>query len=152
MATKPPAQARRSRKPVRMRRPNASYLALVKAFPIRPIRSEEEVDEAIAVLDGLLERSKPLDSQEQDYLDCLSNEIERYETEAFPMPHVSESAMLAHLMEAKGVSLSEVAEATGIALSSLSSIRSGKRRLNRTHIEKLASYFFVEPGVFFDSE
>ena len=54
----------------------ASYLALVSVYPIHPIRSESDLDEAIAVVDNLLGRREPLDSQEQDYLEILSHEIE----------------------------------------------------------------------------
>jgi HTH-type transcriptional regulator / antitoxin HigA len=130
------------------RRVNSSYLALVVAYPIHPIRSEEDLDQAIAVIDRLLSRRKPLDSQEQDYLESLSHEVERYEAEAHPMPAVSDAAMLRHLIDAREARLSDVAQATGIVLSTLSAVLSGKRPLNRKHIEKLAPYFGVEPGVF----
>jgi HTH-type transcriptional regulator/antitoxin HigA len=142
------AHPRRAKR--RHRLASASYLKLVTAYPIHPLRSPEDLDEAVAVLDSLLSRRKPLDAREQDYLESLSHEIERYEAVAYPMPRVSGANMLRHLMEARGATLSEVAEATGIALSTLSAIWTGKRQLNRKHIQALASYFGVEPGVFFD--
>jgi HTH-type transcriptional regulator / antitoxin HigA len=152
-------QTRKGRQPakqmcvIRLRAPrngrvSTSYLALVVAYPIHPIRSDEDLGEAIGVIDKLLARKKPLDPQEQDYLDSLSHEVERYEAEAHPMPAVSDAAMLRHLIEARDVKLSEVAEVTGIALSTLSSVLTGKRQINRNHIEKLAPYFGVEAGVF----
>jgi|SRR5262245_53031483 len=155
MTVKPSDTRNRSQRKVkavssskRQPRTSLSYLALVKVYPIHPIRSDADLDEAIAVVDRLLARRKPLDSQEQDYLDSLGHEIERYEVEAYPMPDVSGAAMLAHLIDARGETLSEIAEGTGIVLSTLSSILSGKRQLNRAHIEKLAPYFGIEPGVF----
>jgi HTH-type transcriptional regulator / antitoxin HigA len=129
-------------------RVSPSYLALVAVYPIRPIRSSEELDQAITVIDRLLSRRKPLDPQENDYLESLGHEVERYEASAYPMPAVSDAGMLRHLLEARGDSLSAVAEGTGIALSTLSSVLSDKRHLNRGHIEKLAPYFGVEPAVF----
>jgi HTH-type transcriptional regulator/antitoxin HigA len=134
----------------RDRRVSSSYLALVMIYSIHPIRSGEDLDRAIAMIDSLLSRRKPLDAQEQDYLESLSHEVERYESVAHPMPSVSDAGMLRHLIEARDVKLSEVAVATGIALSTLSSVLTGKRHLNRTHIEKLAPYFGVQPGVFLD--
>jgi HTH-type transcriptional regulator/antitoxin HigA len=134
----------------RSRRASSSYLALAAAYPIHPIRSDEDLDEAIAVLDRLLSRRKALDSQEQDYRDSLSHEIERYEAAAVPMPAVSAPAMLKHLIESRDVTLSEVADAVGIVVSTLTSILTGKRRLNLGHIAKLAPYFGVEPGEFLD--
>ena len=120
------------------------------AFPIRPLRSEADLDQAIKILDRLLSRKKPLDEQEQGYFDSLSHEIERYEESNVPMPKVSGTAMLRHLIEAGELTLSSVASATGIAVSTLSSVMSGKRELNRNHIEKLAAFFGVAAGVFLD--
>jgi antitoxin component HigA of HigAB toxin-antitoxin module len=131
-------------------RANPSYLALFRRFPIWPIRSEKDLDEAIAVVRELFCRRDPLNPHEQDYMDVLSHEIERYEAEAYPIPRVSEAAMLCHLLDAQGVSLSAVAEATGIATSTLSAVSNGKRRLNVKHIRLLSAYFGVEPGVFLD--
>jgi HTH-type transcriptional regulator/antitoxin HigA len=106
------------------------------------------LDEAIRVLDSLLCRKKPLDEQEQGYMESLSHEIERYETAHITMPDVSGAAMLRHLIEARELTLSHVAAKTGIAVSTLSSVLGGKRQLNRRHIETLAPYFHVAPGVF----
>ena len=66
------------------------------------------------------------------------------------MPAVSEAAMLLHLIDAHSVTLSGVAQATNISLSTLSSVLTGKRKLNLTHIRKLAPYFGVEPSVFLE--
>jgi HTH-type transcriptional regulator / antitoxin HigA len=133
-----------------MNRASASYLALARVYPIRPIRSDAELDAAIAVLDGLLSRAKPRDDQEQGYLESLGHEIERYEAAAHPMPAVSGPAMLKHLIEVRGETLSAVARGTGILVSTLSEILRGKRRLNLDHVKALAPYFGVEPGVFVD--
>src|SRR6476620_2985663 len=85
--TRPPG--RLLPKTVRPFRASPSYLALARAYPIHPIYSEEDLDQAIAVLDHLQARTDPLDFQEQGYLESLAHEIERYEAEAHPMPTVS---------------------------------------------------------------
>jgi antitoxin component HigA of HigAB toxin-antitoxin module len=157
MAVKEQSRGRGARHPAKAARPagrprrvSASYLALVRAYPLHPIRSAEDLDEAVAVLDKLLGRRKALDPQEQDYFDSLSHAIERYEAEAVPMPAVSGAAMLRHLIEARDASLSQVAAGTGVALSTLSSVLNGARELNLNHIKLLAPYFGVEPAVFLD--
>ena len=132
------------------RRADPSYLALFRTFPIRPIRSEKELDEAIAVVRDLFCRREPLNAHEQDYLDVLSHEIERYEAAAYPIPRVSEAGLLRHLLEARGASLSAAAEATGIATSTLSAVANGKRRLNVKHLRQLSAYFGVEADVFLE--
>lgn len=139
---------RRTRKPAH--RASASYMTLARAYPIHPIRSADDLDAAIAVLDRLLARARPLDEQERDYRDSLAHEIERYEAEAHPMPAIAANDMLRHLLDARGVTLSVAAAATGIALSTLSAVLRGKRRLNLGHIQALAPYFGVEPAVFLD--
>jgi len=123
------------------------YLELIRAFPLRPIRSDEQLDQAIEVIDSLLDRGH-LGPGEKDYLDVLSDQVERYEETNVPIPRASDAEILRHLIEAKGVIQAEVAHATGIAESTISEVLSGRRHFNRNHIAKLARYFRVEPGVF----
>lgn len=123
------------------------YFDLVRRFPLRPIRSDEELDEAIRMVDSLLDRPK-LAPEEEDYLEVLGDLVKQYETEAHPMRPVTDAEMLRHLIEAKGVSQTELSGATGIADSTISEILKGKRSLNRNHIGKLARYFHVSPDVF----
>jgi HTH-type transcriptional regulator / antitoxin HigA len=123
------------------------YLELVCRFPLRPLRSEAELDKAITMVDSLVDLRR-LSRAEQDYLDVLTDIVERYESEAHPIQPVSDSVMLAHLLEARGVTASAVARGTGIAVSTLSEVLNNKRSLNRGHIGKLAAYFGIAPDVF----
>src|SRR5258707_7212361 len=109
------------------------YLALVRRFPLRPVRSDAELDRAIAMVDELTDRND-LVAGERDYLDVLSDLIERYESEAHPIQPVTDAVMLAHLIEAKGVTQADVARGTKVAHSTISAQRAGKRRLNRPRI------------------
>ena len=122
-------------------------MELILQFPLRPIRSDRELAEAVKVIDSLLSRPS-LIPEEEDYLDVLGDLVKRYESDIHPIAHVSDAEMLNHLIEAKGVSQTEVSESTGIAISTISEILGGKRTLNRTHIGKLARYFKVSPEVF----
>jgi HTH-type transcriptional regulator/antitoxin HigA len=124
-----------------------TYLRLIYRFPLRPIRTDGELDQAIQVIDSLIDREH-LDPGEQDYLDVLSDLVHHYETEVHPIPAVSDAQMLNHLIESKGVSQAQVARETGIASSTISEILSGHRHLNRGQIAKLCAYFKVGPGVF----
>src|SRR5207253_1401054 len=78
------------------------YLDLILRFPLRPIRSDEELEEAVQVIDSLVDREKLL-QDEKDYLDVLSDLVERYESGAHPIDPVSDDVLLRHLMEAKRV-------------------------------------------------
>jgi HTH-type transcriptional regulator/antitoxin HigA len=96
----------------------------------------------------LISSRKKLSAAEDDYLEVLGDLIERYESEEHPMAPVSDAQMLRHLIEAKGVSQTQVSSATGIADSTISEVLKEKRSLNRNHIGKLARYFNVSPDVF----
>lgn len=123
------------------------YLALVRQFPLRPIRSERELDAAIEMMNSLIDQDSRNDAEE-DYLDVLSDLVKRYESEEHPMPTVGDSDLLRHLIEAREVSQAVVAAATGMAESTISEVLAGKRGLNRTHIGLLARYFNISPAAF----
>ena len=72
---------------VRGKSPEDGYLALVRELPLRPIRSEAELDRAIAMVNVLGDR-EALTPAEHDYLLVLSDLIEKYEDEQYPIPAV----------------------------------------------------------------
>jgi HTH-type transcriptional regulator / antitoxin HigA len=123
------------------------YLQLILRFPLRPLHGDEDLNAAVAMIDTLLSQPS-LKREEQDYLEVLGDLVEAYETETHPLGPVSDAELLSHLIEARGVSQSEVAGATGIAISTISEVLRGKRTLNRAHIGKLARYFHVSPDTF----
>jgi HTH-type transcriptional regulator / antitoxin HigA len=123
------------------------YLDLVRRFPLRPLRTEADLDAAVAVIDELLDRAA-LTAPEQDYLDVLSDLVESYETATIPMRPVGDAKLLRFLIEHKGVTQAEVASGAGIAESTISEVLAGKRKLNRGQIAKLARYFHLNPGAF----
>jgi len=123
------------------------YLKLVRRFPLRPIRSEKELDRAAEMIDELLVRSTPLAPLERDYLEILSDLVERYEDAHHPMPEASGADVLRHLTEARGVTQSEVAAATGIANSTISAVLSGKHRLS-VRRRKTGGVLPRRPGAF----
>jgi HTH-type transcriptional regulator/antitoxin HigA len=123
------------------------YFELIRVFPLRPIRSDEELDRAIARVDALL-ASDDLGAGEQDYLDVLGDLIEKYESTNHPIPDAPPADVLRHLIDARGVTQAKVAADNRIAESTISAILSGKRVPNRKHVMTLARYFKVSPAVF----
>jgi len=122
------------------------YLELVRRFPLRPLRTDADLD-AVAVLDTLTDRDE-LAPPEQDYLDVLTDLVEAYEDATIPMKPVGDAELLRALIEGKGATQAEVAAGAGLAVSIVSELLSGKRKLNRGQIGKLALFFKVKPGVF----
>jgi HTH-type transcriptional regulator / antitoxin HigA len=122
-------------------------LALMRDWPLRSIRSEADLDRAIAMLDALSDR-EALAPDEHDDLLVLSRLVEDYEEEHHPIPAVAGVPMLRYLIESRGVPQVRVAAEAGIAESTLSEILAGKRKLGVKYIAALAGYFKVDPGLF----
>jgi HTH-type transcriptional regulator/antitoxin HigA len=124
-----------------------AYLKLVLKFPLRPLRTGKELDRAIKMIDSLIIRGD-LDSGEQDYLDILTDIVEKYEADTVPMTPVSDAVMLRHLVDARGITQSKLAAEVKIPMSTISEVLNGKRRLNRNHIAAVCRFFGVSPAVF----
>jgi HTH-type transcriptional regulator/antitoxin HigA len=126
---------------------SSKYLRLIRSFPLRPIRSEAELNRAEAKLHRLL-NAPSLSSPEQDYLEILGNLIDEYESKAHRIEPLPPNQMLAMSIESKGVTQTEVFRATGIPVSTISSLIAQKRQFNRRHVEKLCAYFGLDPKAF----
>jgi HTH-type transcriptional regulator/antitoxin HigA len=123
------------------------YLDLVLKFPLRPLRPDKELDGAIKMIDALIIRGD-LDVGEQDYLDILTDIVEKYEADVYTMPSVSDAAMLRHLIEARGMTQVKLAADVKISMSTISEVLNSKRRLNRNHIAALCKFVGVSTAVF----
>src|SRR5438876_8737664 len=78
------------------------YLDLVRQFPLRPLRTEADLDAAVAVIDALIDQPR-LAPAEQDYLDVLSDLVEAYETETISLRPVNDAELLRFLIDQKSV-------------------------------------------------
>ena len=123
------------------------YMELVCIFPLRPIRNEEELIEASNMVDSLLDRGCLSDGA-QEYLDALTIMIEAYEKTAHAISPSTDSEMLRHLLEAKGIKQVDLARATGIQESTISAVLSGGRLFTRGQLGSVCKYFHVPMAVF----
>jgi len=126
------------------------YIKLIRQFPLRPLQDDADLADAIRMTDEILDRPDWRDRPRpvQDYLDVLSDLVRDYETKTIHFDPVGDADMLRFLIENKGVTQAQTATDAGIAESTISAILSGKRKLNRGQIAKLARYFHLGPGVF----
>ena len=124
------------------------YIELIKEFPIRMITSEKEFVRAEKVLGRLLDIEEPTNDQ-RDYMAVLGLAMEAYSEETDPMDtRLAPHEMLEEAIRARGVSLRDVATATGIAASTLSELINQKREFTRAHVEQLCAYFKPGPDAF----
>ena len=127
------------------------YLAMIRQLPLLPIESADLHRRAMTVANDLLKkkaRGSKLSRGEAGYLSVLLDLLENYEKAKYPRQRVSDGEMLAHLIEAKAVTQTQVERDTGIAAPTISAVIAGRRRLTRNQIGKLAAYFHVAPTVF----
>lgn len=126
------------------------YLELIRAFPLRPLRTGDDLDRAVAVIDSLINRDE-LSPGEDDYLRVPASLVEAYEDEHDPLPEDSEEPgveNLRFLTAENHLTLVRLHDETGVAVSTLSEILSGKRGISRSVREKLAARFCTPPSLF----
>jgi HTH-type transcriptional regulator/antitoxin HigA len=81
---------------------------------------------------------------------ALSVFVEKYDEEHHPIPAASGVDMIHYLIETHKRTQRDVANGTGLAVSTISEILAGKRKLGVKHIQALARFFHVNPAVFLD--
>jgi HTH-type transcriptional regulator/antitoxin HigA len=123
-----------------------TYFDLVKQFPLTRIRDDDHLDEALEVIDRLLE--KDLDAGQQDYLDVLTDLVDAYEEKHVPIRDASEAEVLRELLRANGLSQGKLAKAVGISQSTVSAVLNSTRSLTKGQVVKLAAFFHVSPAAF----
>lgn len=120
--------------------------ALQVASPA-PITSERQHKEYLSVLDKLASKGNPT-ADEEKYAEVLLTLIDAYEEEHHSVPSAAPVDVLRTLMDANNLRQKDLASIFG-SESIVSEVLHGKRRLNKTHIEKLSRRFSVSPAAFF---
>src|SRR5579863_3960518 len=104
-----------------------------------PITSARQHEEYLAVLGKLASKDHPTGEAEK-YAEVLITLIEAYEEEHHSIPGASPVEVLRALMQANGLRQKDLAPIFGTE-SIVSEVLHRKRRLNKTHIEKLSKLF-----------
>lgn len=112
-----------------------------------PITSERQHEEYLSVLDKLARKENPTRDEEK-YAGVLITLIEAYEEEHHSIPDALPVEILRTLMDANGLRQKDLVPIFG-SESIVSEVLHKKRKLNKTHIEKLSKRFHVSPAVFF---
>jgi len=121
---------------------------LAKAVP-RVIRTEEENERAIAIVESLMEKGeRNMTPEEGELLDLLTNLIRDYEAKVYPPRKRSKPAeMVAFLLEQRGLSPKDLWSVIG-SKSRVSEILAGKRAISKDQAKKLAEFFRVSVTLF----
>jgi HTH-type transcriptional regulator/antitoxin HigA len=133
-------------------RADKAYMALVREFPLVPLRERLDFEEAVKVMKRLAYRRSSLSSGEADYLTVLGDLIAQYEKR---LPRIAKEMTpqeaLAFLMEANGLAQADLVECVGYK-SNLSAFLNGHRGLSKRAACRLAEHFKVSPALFLPKE
>jgi HTH-type transcriptional regulator/antitoxin HigA len=126
------------------------YLRLVRKFPLVPIKNMKQLDRATKVIHELMDINwkRERTSTEEAYFSVLCELIGKYEDRVYPHKQLDDGETLFALIEAQDLTQAAAARGVGIAESTLSEVLSGKRKLTRKQIGKIAKWFNVSPDLF----
>ena len=123
---------------------NDTYLKLVCEFPLKRLKSAAE--HATAKRWALRQSSGKLDRAARDYLEVLVDLIADYEKRSgqeVDTSGVSAAELIRHRMNERGMSISALANETGMAQSNLSDMISGRRDWSKSAIRSLSTFFKI---------
>jgi HTH-type transcriptional regulator/antitoxin HigA len=127
---------------------STAYRKLVTKNPPHIIRTEDENEEYIFVLEALYSRGK-LSPEEKEYAELLTLLIEKFEERYDIGRSATPLDVLRSLMEARELKQSDMIDVFG-SKGIASEVLRGKRDLSKTHIQRLSEKFHVSPEVFFE--
>ena len=126
------------------------YLELDRRFPLRPIRTEERLRAAHKMIDELTKiPEEKLTRDQADYLEVLGDLASAYEDRIMSPEVASVSGLdvLNHLMDANGVSASDLGRLLGHRELG-SKILRGEREISKSHAKAVGEDFGLPPETF----
>ncbi|BAP87713.1 putative uncharacterized protein [Burkholderiales bacterium GJ-E10] len=124
--------------------------AIMKKVPLHPIKTEAEHDQAVRVLNGLLDSGAADEAHPLAPLAAaLGDVIADFADMHHEIPEASPPEVLRELMAQHGLKQTDVPEIGSQGV--VSEILSGKRELNARQIAELSRRFHVSPAVFFEA-
>lgn len=136
-----------SRDAIDIRALQQSWAAFDRVAHLRPIRSAQEYERAVALMNFLVDAVG--DKEEHalsGLLDLVSELVKKYDTNHYAIEASEPKEVLRYLIEMRGLKQGDLAEI--VAQSNLSAILAGKRKISATLAGKLAKYFNISPAVF----
>lgn len=125
------------------------YARLTADLPPRPIRTVDEARVVEARIADLMSLKASSDAQ-RDYLDVLSDQLADWEDSNEEIPDVAGVELVRFLLDEQGLRQKDLVPIFGTE-SIASEVLSGRRELQRKHIEALSKFFNVSPSAFFPS-
>ena len=122
------------------------YGSLLAEFQPKVITTEEENEKYLEIVEQLMACKNRIPEQDA-LLDLLVILIEKFEQEHYQHKGSTPQSILLHLMEARGMSQSELADVIGSKGLTLE-ILNYKRGISKQLAQKLGEFFHVSPQMF----
>ena len=124
-----------------------TWAAFDRIAHLRPIRTDEEYDRTVSLMNCLLDMiGDQEDHALSGLLDLVSELVADYDTNHFAIEASEPREVLRYLIELRGLKQGDLAEI--VPQGNLSAILSGKRKISATLAGKLARFFNISPAVF----
>lgn len=131
------------------------YLKLFKKFPLRPIRTDDELDTASEIFSELGMKGESRTEDDSDYMEVLERLIMDYEAKSPAIQamiadarSISPARILRSILEENGLSQAQLAREIGCHQENISAFLSGKRGLSKLTAVRLAKRFSVSVELF----
>ena len=124
------------------------YGRLLAKFTPKVIETEEENEEALAVVESLLERGETrLNTEQIALLDLIGTLIEKFERSAYDLPEGDPVGTLEILMQGRGLKPADIAPVMG-SRARASEVLSRKRAISKEQAKRLGEFSNVSPAAF----
>lgn len=124
------------------------YLGLCQRYVPRPLHDAADYAAARRAIEPLVGFEDRLTADQADYLEAVSCFIEAFDRVTVKWPQGTPVDTLRFLMEARGMTATDLSRLLGTDRSLGPKILRGERRLTVDHVRILARYFQVDPGLF----
>ncbi|MBF0460119.1 MAG: transcriptional regulator [Magnetococcales bacterium] len=124
-----------------------AWLPFKQLVGVTSVRTSQDYAQACASIDRLL--AEMGDDEEHplaEWLDLLSDQVEAYEKENFPIPPVAPHAVLRFLMDQHGLKQDDLQDCA--PQGRISDILNGKRTISKAIAKRLAHRFHVRADMF----
>lgn len=119
---------------------------LAKTLPT-VIKTEEENERMLAKIEKLMDKGERMVPEELALLELMSQLVEAFEEEAYPIEDTPPHQVLQHLMEANDLKQANLLPIFG-SRGYTSDIVNGKRGISKDHAKALGEFFHVSPELF----
>src|SRR5438552_7817372 len=124
------------------------YGRLLARTAPKVVKTEEENERLLAVVESLMEKGEENFTPEEDaLLELLTNLIHDFESKAYPIPKSEPHKQVAFLLEQRGLKPVDVWPVIG-SKSRVSELLAGKRSISKEQAKKLAEFFHVRADLF----